>query len=161
MEQFNIEKKEMFSLLTPNQIAEIAEIAIVKDFESGQIVFDQNEFANNLFVLLEGEISLRHPGRRDQSTSTFSLEIENIVNYGTVFGPNSLFGVDKHFTRARVMVQSKIMILDAKKFLGIIQKNGSEFVIMSYLAKVYFHRYLNSMKEFQQYSWDRDLSFSY
>jgi CRP-like cAMP-binding protein len=159
MEQFNIEKKELFSLLTPNQIAEISEIAIVKEFEPGQIIFDQAETATNLFVLLEGEISLRHPGRHDISTSTFSLEIENIVDYGTVFGPNSLFGLDRYFTRARVMVQSKVMILNSKKFLEIIQKNGSEIIIMSYLAKVYFHRYINAMKEFQQFNWDKELSF--
>ncbi len=53
-------------------------------------------------------------------------------------------------TRARVIKPSKVMMLDAKKFLEIIQKNKSEFIVMSYLAKVYFQRYVHAMKEFEE-----------
>ena len=55
-------------------------------------------------------------------------------------------------TRARIKMPSKIMILDAEKFLHIIRENRSEFVVMSYLAKVYFQRYINTMKELEEYS---------
>ena len=41
------------------------------------------------------------------------------------------------------------MVIDAIRFLDIIRENRSEFVIMSYLAKVYFQRYINAMKEFE------------
>ena len=43
------------------------------------------------------------------------------------------------------------MMIDAEKFIDIIRENKSEFSIMSYLANTYFHRYINTMKEFQQY----------
>jgi len=152
MKKYNIEEREIFSLLTSKQVSDISEIAIIKDFEEGQIVYDQKEAAKNLFILLEGEVSLRIPSRKDMSIETFSLEIEKITNNGELFGTNILFGINRYMTRARVTKSSKIMILDAEMFLQIIRENRSEFVIMSYLAKVYFQRYINTMKELEEYT---------
>ena len=152
MKKYNIEEREIFSLLTSKQVAEISEIALIKDFEGGQIIYDQKEEANNLFILLEGEVSLRIPSKKDMSIENFSLEIEKITNHGELFGTNLLFGLKRYMTRARISKPSKIMILNAEKFLHIIRENGSEFVVMSYLAKVYFQRYINTMKELEEYS---------
>jgi CRP-like cAMP-binding protein len=152
MKKFNVEEREIFSLLTSKQVSDISEIAIIKDFEEGQIVYDQKEAAKNLFILLEGEVSLRIPSRKDMSIEKFSLEIEKITNNGELFGTNILFGINRYMTRARVTKSSKIMILDAEKFLQIIRENRSEFVIISYLAKVYFQRYINTMKELEEYT---------
>lgn len=150
MKKYEIIEKEIFSLLTSKQIAEISEAAVIKDFEADQIIYDRKEVAKNLFILLEGEVSLRVPSRSDTSIESLSLEIEKIVQHGALFGTNLLFDVKRYMTRARVIKPSKVMILDAKKFLEIIQENKSEFIVMSYLAKVYFQRYINAMKEFEE-----------
>ena len=150
MKKYEIVEKEIFSLLTSKQIAEISEAAVIKDFEANQIIYERKEAAKNLFILLEGEVSLRVPSRDDTSLESLSLEIENIAQHGALFGPNLLFDVKRYMTRARVIKPSKVMILDAKEFLKIIQENKSEFIVMSYLAKVYFHRYVNAMKEFEE-----------
>jgi len=150
MKKYEIIKTEIFSLLTSKQIAEISEAAVIKDFEVDQIIYERKEAAKNLFILLEGEVSLRVPSRDDTSIESLSLEIEDIVQHGALFGTNLLFDVKRYMTRARVMKPSKVMILDAEKFLEIIRKNQSEFIVMSYLAKVYFHRYVNAMKEFEE-----------
>jgi len=150
MEKLEIADKEIFSLLTSKQIGEISEAAVIKDFEADQIVYDRKDAAINLFILLEGEISLRVPSRDDTSLDSLSLEIENITQHGALFGTNLLFDVQMYMTRARVIKPSKVMMLDAKNFLEIIQKNKSEFIVMSYLAKVYFQRYVHAMKEFEE-----------
>ena len=150
MKKYEIVEKEIFSLLTSKQIGEISEAALIKDFEADQIIYERKEAAKNLFILLEGEVSLRVPSRDDASIESLSLEIENIVQHGALFGTNLLFDVKRYMTRARVIKPSKVMILDAKKFLEIIQENKSEFIVMSYLAKVYFQRYVNAMKEFEE-----------
>ena len=152
MKKLNIEEKEIFSLLTSKQVAEISEVAVIKDFEEGQIVYDQKETAKNLFILLEGEVSLRIPSKKDMSIEKFSLEIERISNHGELFGTNILFGLKRYMTRARVKKPSKIMMLDAERFLTIIRENSSEFAIMTYLAKVYFQRYINTMRELEEYT---------
>ena len=152
MKKLNIEEKEIFSLFTSKQVAEISEVAVIKDFEEGQIVYDQKETAKNLFILLEGEVSLRIPSKKDMSIENFSLEIEKIYNHGELFGTNILFGLKRYMTRARVKKPSKIMILDAERFLTIIRENRSEFAIMTYLAKVYFQRYINTMRELEEYT---------
>ncbi|MHA1624038.1 MAG: cyclic nucleotide-binding domain-containing protein [Promethearchaeota archaeon] len=136
--------------MTSKQIGEISEAAVIKDFEADQIIYDRKEAAINLFILLEGEISLRVPSRDDTSLDSLSLEIENVTQHGALFGTNLLFDVQMYMTRARVIKPSKVMMLDAKNFLEIIQKNKSEFIVMSYLAKVYFQRYVHAMKEFEE-----------
>ena len=78
MKKHNIEEKEIFSLLTSKQVAEISEVANIKDFEEGQIIYDQKEEAKNLFILLGGEVSLRIPSKKDMNFENFSLEIEKI-----------------------------------------------------------------------------------
>jgi CRP-like cAMP-binding protein len=149
MKKYNIEEKEIFSHLTSKQVVEISEVAQIKDFEEGEIIYDQKEEAQNLFILLEGEVSLRIPSRKDMNIEIFSLEIEKITNHGELFGPNLLFGIKRYGTRSRASKSSKVMVIDAKKFLDIIRENKSEFVIMSYMAKVYFQRYINTMREFE------------
>ena len=150
MEKVNIEEKEIFSLLTSKQIAQISEFAVVKDFEEDQIIYNPQETARDLYILLEGEVSLRVPSKKDLSFDNFSIEIESITNHGQLFGTNLLFGLNKYMTRARVKKPSKIMIIHAERFLRIIRENRSEFAIMSYLAKVYFERYIDTMKELEE-----------
>ena len=150
MKKYEIIKNEIFSLLTSKQITQISEAAVIKDFETDQIIYERKEVAKNLFILLEGEVSLRVPSRDDTSIESLSLEIEKIVQHGALFGTNLLFDVKRYMTRARVIKPSKVMILDAEKFLKIIRENQSEFIVMSYLAKVYFQRYINAMKEFEE-----------
>jgi len=95
---------------------------------------------------LKGEVSLRIPSKKDISIENFSLEIEKNTNHG------ELFVLKRYMTRARITKPSKIMILDAEKFLHIIRDNKSEFAIMTYLAKVYFQRYVNTMKELEEHT---------
>lgn len=152
MKKYDIEESEIFSLLTSKQIALLSDIAVIKNFEEGEVIYDQKEKADSIFILLEGEVSLRLPGKNDISAETFSSEIEKIYKHGTLFGTNYLFGVKRYVSRAKVLKSAKIMILDGEKFLNIIRENKSEFVIMAYLAKVYFHRYVNAMKEIEKYS---------
>jgi len=90
MEKLEIADKEIFSLLTSKQIGEISEAAVIKDFEADQIIYDRKEAAKNLFILLEGEVSLRVPSRDDTSLDSLSLEIENVTQHGALFGTNLL-----------------------------------------------------------------------
>ena len=150
MEKVKIEEKEIFSLLTSKQIEEITKSAEVKDFEENQIIYNHQEVARDLYILLEGEVSLRVPSKKDLSFDNFSIEVESITNHGQLFGTNLLFGSNKYMTRARVKKPSKILVIHAEKFLQIIRENRSEFAIMSYLAKVYFERYIDTMKELEE-----------
>ena len=54
MEKVKIEEKEIFSLLTSKQISEISEFAIVEDFEEDQIIYNPQETARDIYILLEG-----------------------------------------------------------------------------------------------------------
>ena len=129
MKSYQIEEKEIFSFLTARQIREICDVGISKDFDEDEIIYEQKEKAQNLFILLEGEISLKIPSSENMPIEYYSLEIERIRDHGTVFGPNRLFGIQRYFTRARAIRASKIMIINTDIFLDIIRKNKNEFQI--------------------------------
>ena len=96
MKNHEIFKNEIFSLLTSKQIGEISDAAIIKDFEVNEIIYQRKEVAKNLYILLEGEVSLKVPGRNDISIESLSLEIEKISRHGTLFGTNLLFDVNRY-----------------------------------------------------------------
>ena len=150
MKTHQIEKNEIFSLLTSKQVDKINNIAEIKNLEKGKIVYEQKEKTQNLYFLLEGEVALKLPSPKDASIKEFSLEIDKIKGQG-VFGANKLFGIPRFMTRARVTKDSKILAVDANAFLKILKENHSEFYVMSYLAKIYFERYTHTMKELQQH----------
>jgi signal-transduction protein with cAMP-binding, CBS, and nucleotidyltransferase domain len=150
MKEYKIEGKEIFSHLTPKQISEISDIAVVKHFEEGEIIHDRGQPARDLYILLEGEVVLSIPSGKDMSYENYSLEIDRISDHG-VFGLGPVFDVKKYLTRAQTKKSSRIMTIDCEKFSSIIRENKSEPLIMSYLARAYFHRYISAMKEFRQY----------
>lgn len=151
MKTHQIEKNEIFGLLTFKQVDAIHDAAQIKSFEPGQIVYEHKEQAHNVYFLLEGEVALKIPSQKDTSIKQFSLEIDVIKDKG-VFGANQLFGIQRYMARARVTKPSKILKINTDDFLKIIKENHSEFYIMSYLAKVYFLRYNHTMKEYQQFA---------
>ena len=151
MKEFQIEGKELFSLLTSKQVSEISDIAEVRHFAEKAIVFNEHEYAGNLFILLEGEVVLTLSKAKGASGETLFLEIDRIEDHG-IFGSGLLFGIEHYVTRATVERPSKIMILDSRRFLEIIRENKSEFPIMAYLARVYFRRYIHAMEQFARSS---------
>ncbi|MFH1050767.1 MAG: cyclic nucleotide-binding domain-containing protein [bacterium] len=154
MKEFKIEDKEIFMMLTSKQVSLIAEKGKVRNYEPGEIIYDFKAIAKDIFFLLEGEVSLRLPGKKDQTPEFFSYEIESIKNRG-VFGPGRLFGVERYLTRARAVKRSKVLSIDADLFMKIMKQEKSELVVMSYLAGVYFQRYINTMKELQLHLVDK------
>lgn len=144
-----IKKQEIFSLLTPKQVDEIHDIAEIRRFSEDEMIFDQKTESKHVYFLLEGEVALRLPSRNDMSVESFSFEIDRIKGHG-VFGAGKLFGVKRNQTRARALKPSVVMIIGADDLLKISRENGSECQIMSYLAKVYFQRYIGTMKKFQR-----------
>jgi hypothetical protein len=89
------------------------------------------------------------PNLGNATAKPFTMEIDIVRDHG-IFGASYLFGIERYSTMARAAKSSNIMIFDAKQFLEIIRENKSEFPIMAYIARVYFKRYINSIKQFIQ-----------
>lgn len=150
MKEFKVEEKEIFSMLTSKQVSLLSDHGKTRNFEKGEIIYQHQAVANDIYFLLDGEVSLRLPGKNDQSPEYYFYEVEIIKGHG-VFGPGKLFGVERYLTRAIATKRSKVLIIDADLFMEIMKQNKSELLVMSYLAKVYFQRYFNTMKELQQH----------
>jgi CRP-like cAMP-binding protein len=149
MQDYTIEEKEIFSLLTPKQISEISDLAVVKRYAADDIIYNQNEPAGRLFILLDGEVVLTLPSLGVSTSKPFVLQIDIVRGHG-IFGAGLLFGIERYSTKAKATKSSNLMIFDAMRFLEIIRENKSEFPIMAYIARVYFLRYINAMKQFEQ-----------
>ncbi|MFC2130830.1 cyclic nucleotide-binding domain-containing protein [Bacteroidota bacterium] len=150
MKEYKVGEKEIFKMLTSKQVSKISDYGQIRNYDVGDIIFEHKAEAKSIYFLLSGEVALRLPSRKDQSPKSFSLEIDRIKEHG-VFGPGKLFGVKRYITRARATKRSRVLNIDADDFMTIMKENNSEFVVMAYLAKIYFQRYIHTMKELQQH----------
>ncbi len=53
----------LFDLLSPAELQVLAELAVPRRFEAGQVIFAEGEVGDSLYLLLEGEVEVtRHEG---------------------------------------------------------------------------------------------------
>ena len=58
-----LRREEVFEFLRPDQVDALSNAAEVVRPRAGDLVYDQGEAADSLYVLLSGQVSLRLPGK--------------------------------------------------------------------------------------------------
>ena len=72
--------QEVFGFLTPNQVNTISENAERLSLEAGDVVYKRGDPAEDFFIVVDGEVTLRLPGQ-----SGVSLVIDQL-HRGAIFG---------------------------------------------------------------------------
>ena len=52
-------RAEIFSDLSPDELALIASISTVREFRAEEIIFEENSTGNELYVVADGEVDIR------------------------------------------------------------------------------------------------------
>lgn len=104
-------KMELRKFLTDAQLQELERYSRTSTRKVGVTLFRQGDRADTFYLLIEGcvELRARPPGRRVYRT------IELITPTCT-FGDESLFGVTEYLAGARVLEQSKLLMLRSFDF---------------------------------------------
>ena len=139
-----LESQDVFGLLRPEQVDILSNAADVMEYKTGDTVYFHGEKADHMYVVLDGSVLLRLPGR-----GGISVPID-LATAGVMFGACRCFDIDTYSTTAECMQDSKLMRIEA----AALRRVMDEDLLMGYamqrrISQIYFERYLETMRKLQ------------
>jgi CRP-like cAMP-binding protein len=129
-----LESQDVFGFLTPKQVDSISNAAQTVHFKAGDTVYSQGEPAKTIYVVLEGEVMLRLPGK-----SGLSVPLD-VVTPGAMFGSCMCFDIETYSTTAQCTQDSKLLKIQATALSNLMDED---------LRMGYVKRYLDTMSKLQ------------
>lgn len=135
-----IQEVELFQGIPSHIIDEIAKLVIQEHHRAGHVLFHDDDFADYLYILEEGEIDLTITG---DTQLTFPVDAA-----GSVFGWSSLVEPRRYTAASACVKDSKIIKIDADRLLRVFQMHPTEgLTIMRRLAGVIAMRLLKCYQQ--------------
>lgn len=135
---------DVFSFLRPEQVDAISERAERVTLPAGATVYERGAPADHLYTVLEGEVTLRLPGR-----GGVSVVIDQLTQ-GEMFGSCVCFERDSYALTAQCTRDSELLRIES----GVLKDLMDEDLRMGYLLQtrlsaMYFGRYIETMRRLQ------------
>lgn len=139
-----LKAQQVFSYLRPEQVDVLSNTADVIDYKAGDTVYFQGQKAEHIYVVLQGEVSLRLPGG-----SGITIPIDTAAK-GVMFGACQCFDIKTYATTAQCTQDSKLMKIEAAALLRLMDDDLlMGYVLQRRLSHIYFGRYLETMGKLQ------------
>jgi len=139
-----LEAQKVFSFLRPDQIDALSDAADVVDYRAGDTVYYQGKRADDLYVVLQGEVSLRLPGK-----DGITIPID-VATPGVMFGACQCFDRDTYATTAQCVDDSTLMKVAASALRHLMDDDLlMGYVMQRRISSIYFERYMETMKKLQ------------
>ncbi|MBW2055407.1 MAG: cyclic nucleotide-binding domain-containing protein [Deltaproteobacteria bacterium] len=133
----DFKKLDIFNVFSEKQLAELAEITETKTFEKGAHVYERGKRADNIFVVINGLVSLNRfvPGEK------IGISFEKRER-GELFGTACFMKPQEYTLTAVCLENSEVMAIDADKLLTLCDTDPElGYKFLKEVAKVYFERY--------------------
>jgi len=136
---------ELFTSLSMEGVQKINEISEVKTFKAGESIFEPNQEAKNLYILLEGLVALRFPAKEEAfSAGLVRIEKDDLIEAG------ALLGTGRYISQAYCVQDSKVLAIDGRKLRDILEEDRiTGFDVTVKIAQAYFERYIFIMQKIQ------------
>jgi CRP-like cAMP-binding protein len=122
----------------------LSNAADVVEYKAGDTVYYRGKRAEHLYVVLEGEVSLRLPGK-----GGISIPID-LATPGVMFGACQCFEIETYATTAQCTQDSRLMKIRAEVLLHLMDKDlPMGYAIERHISHIYFERYLETMGKLQ------------
>jgi CRP-like cAMP-binding protein len=136
--------QDVFGALRSEQVNAISEASEKITCSAGEVIYEQGAPAEYFFVVLEGEITLRMPGR-----SGVSVVIDQLGK-GQMFGGCVGFCRDTYAVTAQCSSDSVLLKVKSP----VLRKLMDDDLVMGYalqtrISEIYFTRYIETMKKLQ------------
>ena len=139
-----LDKHEVFQFLRPDQLRTISDVAEVREYQAGETIYERGARADHFYVVLEGQVSLRLPGR-----SEVSIQIEELTA-GAVFGSCICFQLVDYSLNAQCTRDSKILKIESTTLKELMDEDLlMGYTIQTQISRIYFKRYIETMKKLQ------------
>ena len=109
----------LFSGVTEEQLAELAEICQVREFRRGEMIFMEGDTADGFYMVLEGQVKI------------FKISLEGREQILHIFGPGEPFGEvavfqDRPFpANAAALIKTRLLYFPGPEFIRLVQENPS------------------------------------
>lgn len=139
-----IRSQEVFSFLRPDQVNTISEAAERMTAKPGDLIYQKGDKAQDFYVVLDGEVSLRLP-----SPGGLSLVIDQ-VGKGEFFGGPLGQKRRAYALSAQCTQTAKLLKIDVGVMKKLMEKDERMGLhLQRHVASAYFNRYIDTMKKLQ------------
>ena len=135
MESIDFKEIKFFEKYTEEQLHKIASVSSVKEFRVKEIIFEQYDELRELYVLLQGSLSLGISLPKDKRIHLGTIEEGQLFSWSAIFPP--------YISTAWVMAvtPARVIAIDARKLNAEIEQDCDfGFKTMSKIAQTISHR---------------------
>jgi len=139
-----LERKEIFKYLRPDQVHVLSKDAELVEHKAGEVIYHRGAKANYFYIVLEGLVTLRLPGKEGMS-----ILIDQLAE-GSMFGSCVSFAIDAYVLTAQCAVDTELLRIRASVLKELLDEElQMGYAIQSQISKIYFQRYIETMKKLQ------------
>jgi signal-transduction protein with cAMP-binding, CBS, and nucleotidyltransferase domain len=136
---------DLFRSLSVDEAHSIADISSVKMFDEDETVFNYDDPAAHVYMLMDGAVDLLLPAKSEH----FNLIVSKI-EIGELFGLSPLLDSQRYTASALCREQTELLSIEATPFRELIRGNSlAGFDMMNRVAHIYFNRYIDVLKSLQ------------
>jgi len=130
-----LKRLDIFDNLNKQELEAITEIADIRDCPKATVIFTENQEADALFVLLQGNVALHFEvGRHEEA-------IVHSVGAGQAFGWSALIQPYLFTASAKCINNSKLVVIDRYRLRSLLDEDcHMGFVVMEKLAELVSER---------------------
>jgi CRP-like cAMP-binding protein len=144
MAQERLDSKEIFGILTPDQVHALSDVAERIECNAGQTLYERGAPATHFFVVVKGDVALRLPSKQG-----VSLLIDDL-GPGSMFGSCVSFAMDTYSLTAQCTEDCELLKVATPALRNLLDGDPRMgYAIQSRISEIYFTRYIDTMKKLQ------------
>jgi CRP-like cAMP-binding protein len=137
----DVKEADLFKGLNVRQLQRLSRHFIEKGFQAGEVIFSQGEPAQNLYILMEGEVTLGIKAKGQIDITAYSANKK-----GEVFGLPCLIKPYQNNVSATCNKRTKVLCIHGETLRKLMKNNCNMGIeIMNKIAETYLNR-LNSTR---------------
>jgi CRP-like cAMP-binding protein len=137
-------RQEIFEFLRPEQVDALSNAAEVWKLKAGDVVYKKGERADHFYIVVNGQVALRLPGKEG-----VSIPIDQLSG-GAMFGSCISAAMDSYALTAQCTEDCEILKIGASSLKHLLDDDPRMgYAIQSKISEIYFGRYIETMKKLQ------------
>ena len=132
MEKFEVlQKSRLFENILPDELEMLSELSQMKDFKADEVIFNEGDVGNSLFVIVSGEIDVLRKGADGK------LKAIAMMKEPEFFGEMSLIDKELRSATIRSKTDTKLLILTNENLHSFAKvfRNGFAMIVIN-IARV-------------------------
>jgi CRP-like cAMP-binding protein len=136
--------QELFGFLLPEQVNAISDAAEKIFVKAGETVYQKGEKAEDFYIVLDGEVTLKLPGK-----AGINIVIDQLRR-GAIFGGALGYGRGSYALSAQCTGDAKLLKVRNSALKSLMDRDPRlGYTLQGYISTSYFNRYIDTMKKLQ------------